>query len=129
MAPRRLVVRNGYEPRWSPDGTKLLFTRSRIDDDVAIFSIKADGSGQRELRNGSINYMPAWSPDGSKIAFVRDQDSPQLWVMDGDGSRETRLTRPGKEDYSPEWSPDGTKVLFTRYKSYGGPCVARSDIS
>lgn len=126
---RRLVVRNGFEPKWSPDGTKLMFTRYRVDDDVAIFSINPDGTRRRELTNGSINYMPAWSPDGSKIVFVRDRDLPQLWVMNGDGSKETRLTRaPGKEDYSPEWSPDGTTVLFTRHKSYGRRCLYRSDI-
>jgi Tol biopolymer transport system component len=125
---RRLVVRNGYEPRWSPDGSKLLFIRYRVDSDVAIFSINVDGTKPRELTNGSINYAPAWSPDGSRIAFVRDRDLPQIWIMNGDGSGETRLTRaPGKSDYGPEWSPGGRKVLFTRYKSYGRRCL-RSDI-
>jgi Tol biopolymer transport system component len=125
---RRLVVRNGFEPIWSPDGNKLAFTRYRVDTDVAIFSVGLDGTELRELTNGSINYMPAWSPDGSKIAFVRDRDLPQIWVMNEAGSAKTRLTRaPGKEDSVPEWSPDGTKVLFTRYKSYGRRCL-RSDI-
>jgi Tol biopolymer transport system component len=121
---RRLLVRNGYEPRWSPDGSKLLFIRYRVDSDVAIFSINVDGTKSRELTNGEINYSPAWSPDGSRIAFVRDRNLPKIWIMNGDGSAETRLTRaPGKEDYGPEWSPDGRKLLFTRYKSYGRRCL------
>lgn len=126
---RRLLVRNGYEPTWWPNGDKLLFSRYRVDNDVAICSINADGTGRTELTNGSINYEPAWSPDGSKIVFVRDRDLPQLWTMDADGSRETRLTRaPGKEDVSPEWSPNGAKVLFTRSKSYGRRCLYRTDV-
>jgi tol-pal system beta propeller repeat protein TolB len=125
----RRLVRSGYEPKWSPNGDKLLFHVYRNDDDVAIFSINPDGTQRTELTNGWINSSSAWSPDGSRIVFVRDADLPQLWTMDADGSRKRRLTRaPGKEDFSPEFSPDGTRVLFTRSKSYGYRCLYSSDI-
>jgi Tol biopolymer transport system component len=126
---RRLVARNGYEPRWSPDGKRLLFTRSGGDTDAAIVSVGKEGTSMKELTSGSIDQMPAWSPDGSSIVFVRDRQLSQLWTMNMDGSGESRLTRaPGKEDYGPEWSPDGTAILFTRHMSYGRRCFGHSEI-
>jgi Tol biopolymer transport system component len=125
----RLLAGDGYEPRWSPDGDKLVFHIYRTDGDVAIYSINRDGTERTELTNGWINYMPAWSPDGSRIVFVRDAGLPQLWTMDADGSRARPLARAsGVEDFNPEFSPDGTRVLFTRSRAYGYKCLSRSEI-
>ncbi|RNL80900.1 TolB family protein [Nocardioides marmorisolisilvae] len=58
-------------------------------------------------------------PDG-RIAlrrFVDDAEtSAAIYVLDADGTDETRLTRPapGVIDDEPDWSPDGTSVVFTR---------------
>lgn len=99
------------------------------DSDVAIFSINADGSGQKELTSSWINSDPAWSDDGSKVVFVRDANLPKLWTMNADGSGKTRLTHaPGKEDGTPKLSPDAARVVFTRSKSYGVQCLYRTDI-
>jgi hypothetical protein len=51
----------------------------------------------------------AWSPDGSKIAFERSSD---LWVMNSDGSKQTRLTNNAIIDSNPTWSPDGSQLAF-----------------
>ena len=126
---RELLVDNASDPVWAPDGDRLLFTRYRVDTDVAIFSINADGTGQKELTGSSINLDPAWSDDGSKIVFVRDADLPQLWTMNPDGSGKKRLTHaPGKEDGTPDLSPDAARVVFTRSKSYGVRCLYETDI-
>jgi WD40-like Beta Propeller Repeat len=47
--------------------------------------------------------------------FVSDRaDHPDIWVMDADGSDQTRLTTSAFGDGDPVWAPDGTKILFTR---------------
>ena len=126
---RRLVARNANDPTLTPSGRKLLFRRYRVDSDVAIFRINVDGTGRRELTEGSINVEPAWSPDGKRIVYVRDLDLPQLWVMRRDGSGHRRLTRAsGKEDFDPEFSPDGSHVLFWRIKAYGSRCLYSGDV-
>ena len=48
-----------------------------------------------------------------KIAFSSTRDGdPEIYVMDADGSNQTRLTNNPAYDDQPHWSPDGTKIAF-----------------
>jgi TolB protein len=52
--------------------------------------------------------------ENGKIAFVSDRDGNQeIYVMNSDGSHQTRLTNNPANDYHPNFSPDGTKIAFT----------------
>ena len=48
-----------------------------------------------------------------KIAFVSVRDANQeIYVMNADGSGQTRLTFSPGSDRTPSWSPDGTKIAY-----------------
>ena len=50
-----------------------------------------------------------------KIAFTSDRDgNSEIYLMNADGTGQTRLTNsPDSEDY-PTWSPDGSKIAFVK---------------
>jgi len=52
---------------------------------------------------------PQWSPDGHRLAFVRDEE---IWVVEGDGSRLTRVVGKPGDGRAPRWSPDGHRIAF-----------------
>lgn len=57
----------------------------------------------------------------SKIVFVSDRDgNDELYMMDYDGSSQTRLTFNKVRDYMPSWSSDGKKIAFTSYRKLTG---------
>jgi Tol biopolymer transport system component len=110
-------------PAWSPDGRKIAFVSHR-DGNFEIYTMNADGSRQTRLTNALDacpvqsfhcgDWQPTWSPSGRKIAFTSDRDgNDEIYVMDADGTGQTRLTNHAGSDVKPRWSRDGSKLFFT----------------
>ena len=62
-----------------------------IEAGNAIYTVRADGSDRRLLT--SPGFMPSWTPDGRIIFTSPRGGSPQIWVMDADGSNLKQLSR------------------------------------
>jgi Tol biopolymer transport system component len=64
------------DPRFSPDGTKIAFSRDvsgSADVFVASFDPSIPSIGvPTKVTNGGTDGEPTWSPDGTEIAFVRE---------------------------------------------------------
>ncbi len=52
---------------------------------------------------------PQWSPDGRRIAYLRDDE---VWVVEVDGSRQTRVVAKPGDGRQARWSPDGRRLAF-----------------
>ena len=61
---------------------------------------------------GADAAFPGTNGDIAFSRFSHLQDD--IWVMDADGSNQTRVTRGPKIDERPDWSPDGTTIVFSR---------------
>lgn len=104
---------NDSSPAWSPNGTKMAFTRSD-----AIYIMDADGENQILLVSNAS--QPVWSPDGTKMAFVRNQDGDaEIYTMNADGTEQTNITNTPEGDIEPTWSPDGAKIAFASSRGNG----------
>ena len=106
------------DPRISPDGEQVIYTRRWIDKmsdrrESSLWIMNVDGSRNRFLTEGS---SPRWSPDGDKIAFLRqvDPEGTQVFVrwMDAEGAI-TQVTRVEKSPGNITWSPAGDHIAFT----------------
>jgi TolB protein len=118
------------DPDWSPDGTKIAYTRHsapapdpRNPSDAEIYVINPDGTGLTRLTfNNYEERAPSWSPDGSRIVFMaRVGTHPgnlgskfEICVMNADGTNFVQLTDNAVFEGTPTFSPDGQKIVLSR---------------
>jgi Tol biopolymer transport system component len=58
---------NDYNPRWSPDGSRIAFVRV---DDVNLYIIRPDGSGLQMVTDANdYEQLIGWSADGESLYF------------------------------------------------------------
>ena len=138
-------------PGWSPDGTKILFSRATLDtngdgrittnDDSDIYTLDLATGEVKNLTNtpayNEFNF--AWSPDGQWIVFtsvrgdangdgvVNLSDSRDLFLIPSDGGEERRLDLGGRMVFSPSWSPDGRFILVMVVNADGQSEIWRYD--
>jgi TolB protein len=112
------------ESRWSPDGTRIAFTRVKKPGKAAVFVVRLDGTGLRRLTPWKLDATsPAWSPRGTKILFnSHDEFGPGVsanlyWIRPGGGRRHALTHNRGgrRQSFSACWSPDGRRIVFSRF--------------
>ena len=124
-----LPVHPGGELDWRPaDGRELIF-RGEQDGLVAIYSVRPDGSGFRQV-TPKLNEDHYWgdyalSPDGRELAYVNGGARIEVHIVNLDTGAD-RLwggaMPPPEEGWtgpthwgSPVYSADGTRFVFGRY--------------
>ncbi len=98
-----------HEPSWSPGSDRIAFVSGPYSH-LNVYVINIDGQGLSQLTHNSWSSAPAWSPDGTRIAFMSDSDPTDdynfdIYVMNSDGSQQTRLTEDPHLDGAPVWEP------------------------
>ena len=104
------------EPRWSPDGSKIVFSVQTVSGvDIAV--IDADGAHLRYLTTDHTSMNPSWSPDGLSLSFTRPAPEPpaddDIWVMRSNGTRAHDVVHIPGAQWGASWSPDGRSFDFT----------------
>ncbi|HEX2268832.1 MAG TPA: S8 family serine peptidase, partial [Pyrinomonadaceae bacterium] len=103
------IFSGATNPDWSPDGWTLTFELGH-----SIWKFNRLSQTSLRLTNLTGDSRPRYSPDGSKIVFQSTRNGQSdIYVMNVDGTAQTRLTNDPAADTAPAWSPDGTKILFT----------------
>ena len=132
---RRLTRRSTEDrfPLWSPDGRQIAFSSlagSGAEDSWELWLMNADGTRQRRLASHIIaKSTRGWSPDGTHIALTAvASNNVDIYKVDVQSGRATRLTSGSGEDRDPSWSPDGTELTFSSNRD-GTPQVYVMDAS
>lgn len=90
----------------------LVFTSEYNDEGVYdIYSYDTQTQALKRLTQTGKDSLAAWSPDGSKIVFQHEQTggSIELWLMDPDGSKQTKLLSGGM---NPEFAHTSMKLVY-----------------
>ncbi len=117
--------------RWHPDGKRLYFeeatfpipsgTSPVIPGDIALVAIhvvNVDTGEEKDLTPRCHDYPKSFSPDGKKLATISFRTPNYgLWIMNSDGSNQTRLTWDDQGDRDPRFCPDGKKIVYWSFAS------------
>jgi Tol biopolymer transport system component len=97
-----------FLPRWSPDGSEIVFSAKLPDAFWNIDVISSEGGTPERILPSEHNQMDAnWSPDGNSLVFgINDDLSAPIYTIDLRTKRVSAL--PGSTGlFSSRWSPDG----------------------
>jgi Tol biopolymer transport system component len=121
---RRLIARNGAEPRYSPDGRRIAFLRSH-----RLWVAQADGGRARPVTpRGWLVGDHDWSPGGTRLAFARNSKTTAKGALhtvkpDGSGSRRLAVSIQGLRLYPGAWSPNGKAIVYEQHRINGSSLV------
>ena len=100
-------------------------------DHLSNIWIVADGGAGRakQITSGKYNGSSglSWTPDGKIVYTSNASGSPDIWIMDADGSHQKQLTANARGNYIPSVSPDGRFIVFVSERT-GTPLIWRMNI-
>jgi Tol biopolymer transport system component len=96
---RMTDVGHAEGPKWTPDGSRLLFIRRypSTGRQSEVWTADATGGQSRRLVAERDIVAADWSPDGSRLAVITQgsqSDTLQLWVGGADGTGLRRVGTP-----------------------------------
>ena len=117
------------QPRWSPDGKKILFTSDSGGGDN-IFTMNPDGTGVKQITKESFRLLnnAVWMPNGQyfiarkHFTSSRSLGAGEMWmyhISGGDGVQLTKRKNDQQDVNEPSVSPDG-KILYYSEDVYPG---------
>jgi serine/threonine-protein kinase len=108
-------------PRWTPDGTRLVYRGTRAGFRNLWWKMVDDAAGEERVTTGEGVQTPgSWSGDGQWLAYL-DLDpatGSDIWALPSGGDHKPRavVRTPFAEMY-PRLSPDGRWLAYTSDES------------
>lgn len=122
---KQKIIPNASCPVWSPGGKRIAYISKGDLNSPQIFIACSDGSNAKQLTSSYLpcwdsgfptfgNSNPQWTPDGEKIVYESNINDglPEVYIMNSDGSNQTRLTDTDRRNEDPVISSDGNFIIF-----------------
>jgi TolB protein len=116
-------VRDGWAtfPSWSPEGDVIVYSCGRPsyeESDLCLLSPSGEFLGLLGDESPSLEIEASWSPEGRMVAFASNRSGDSdVYLIDVETRRVTRLTDDPVHDADPAWSPDGSQIAFTSHRN------------
>jgi Tol biopolymer transport system component/DNA-binding winged helix-turn-helix (wHTH) protein len=116
-------------PRWSPDGSRLVFSARQGGGRSDVWMVDAQGGPPRRLTSGPSDAVaPSWSRDGKSVYYAARPGTDagggkggggawQVWRLSLSDGRVAPAAGPGS--YAAKESADGRFLYFTRAEERG----------
>lgn len=117
-AQRLDACKNGFQPVWSPDGKKILYSAMdwRTEErNLFIYDIAAKSARRAFIAKKKVGPLATWTPDGSKIVFTYFDE---LWITNANGIGRGMLNLGGRMKMNVDdarlfaWSADGSRLAY-----------------
>jgi dipeptidyl aminopeptidase/acylaminoacyl peptidase len=119
----RRIVRGGYHPTWTADGTAIVFQRGlqalRYDLRSGRETVLVDGP--KDIPGITELGDPELSPDGRRLTLYPRGPLPGNAVFDLE--RRTLTPLGAMQACQPTWAPDGQRLVWIEIEGHGGTRV------
>ncbi len=122
-----LLNPDGRNPRYSPDGATLAFTRVRGGRHIWTMPLAGPGETQITFGSPEFEFHPEWSRDGSQVYFTAFAGAGAIFKVPVTGGAPVRVTPDeGTDNRHAAASPDGRWLAFT--SGTGCPLIVLQDL-
>ncbi len=105
-------------PRWSPTGSRLAFSRGSTE----LWVKDLDSGVETKISSVTSSLDYDWAPDGNWLCYSgKDANyNSEVFLASADGLiGQINVSQHFQDDYGPRWSPDGSMIAYTGYRENG----------
>jgi Tol biopolymer transport system component len=118
---------------WMKQPNEALVFISKADSESGeLYLLDKNSTITRLTQNERYENNPALSYDGTKVAFhagdPNDMLTWEIYILDLQTKKETRITNNNVLDGHPDWAPNGTTLVYASFQDTAGNPAPTADI-